>query len=80
MITTIPLIQGIKPMKAKFTFEEVADMLGMSMKDLQSEIDSGDLGFTYDDGEKRITLYDLEKYMGGEQAMKITQEYVKENS
>lgn len=67
-------------MKSKFTYEEVAEMLGMSIDELESEIDSGDLGFTYDDGEKMITLYDLEKYMGSEQTMKITQEYLSENS
>jgi hypothetical protein len=67
-------------MKSKFTFEEVSEMLGMTIKQLESEIDSGNLGFTYDDGDKMITLYDLEKYMGSEQTMKITQEYLKENS
>lgn len=67
-------------MKSKFTYEEVAEMLGMSIDELESEIDSGDLGFTYDDGKKMITLYDLEKYMGSEQTMKITQEYLSENS
>ena len=67
-------------MKSKFTFEEVSEMLGMTIKQLESEIDSGNLGFTYDDGEKMITLYDLEKYMGSEQTMKITQEYLSEKS
>lgn len=65
-------------MKSKFTFEEVSEMLDMTTKQIESEIDSGNLSFTYDEGEKKITLYDLEKYMGSEQTMKIVREYSSE--
>ncbi len=65
-------------MKSKFTFEEVSEMLDMSTDQIESEIESGSLGFTYDEGEKMITLYDLEKYMGSEQTMKIVREYSSE--
>ncbi len=67
------------PMKSKFTFEEVSEMLDMTTKQIESEIDSGNLSFTYDEGEKKITLYDLEKYMGSEQTMKIVREYSKKS-
>jgi hypothetical protein len=54
-------------------------MLDMTIKQIESEIDSGNLSFTYDEGEKKITLYDLEKYMGSDQTMKIVREYSNKN-
>ncbi|MGM0586854.1 MAG: hypothetical protein ACQETE_00425 [Bacteroidota bacterium] len=63
-------------MRSMFTLEEVAQMLDMTEKQVNNEVDTGQLGYTYEDGEKRVTLYDLEKYMGAEQAMKITREFL----
>lgn len=63
-------------MRSMFTIDEVAEMLDMTEKQIKSELDNGELGFTYEDGEKRITLYDLEKYMGADHALKITREFL----
>ena len=65
-------------MKAKFTLQEIGEMLEMSVAEVEEEIDNGHLNYSFDDGEKRVTLYDLEKYMGAEHARKITQEYMSE--
>lgn len=67
-------------MRSMFTVEEVSEMLDMTEKQIESEMSSGELGFTYDDGIKKITLYDLEKYMGGDQALKITREFLRKKS
>lgn len=67
-------------MKAKFTLKEVGEMLEMSVSEVKSEIDKGYLNYSFENGEKYVTLYDLEKYMGAEHAKKITQEYLNANS
>ena len=63
-------------MQSMFTLEEVAEMLEMSVSEVESEIDSGHLSYSFENGEKRVTLYDLEKYMGAEQTRKITEDYL----
>jgi len=65
-------------MKAQFTESEVAEMLDMSKKELLKELRSGQLGYSVDNktGRRRITLYDLEKYMGSEHAMMVVQEFL----
>jgi len=63
-------------MRSMFTIEEIGEMLDMKVSDVESELENGNLGYTYHDGEKRVTLYDLEKYMGAEQTRKITREYL----
>ena len=67
-------------MKAKFTLKEVGEMLDMSVAEVEQEIDNGYLNYSFQSGKKRVTLYDLEKYMGSEQAQKITQEYLNAQS
>lgn len=62
-----------------FTLEEVGEMLDMSVSEVQQEIENGYLNYSFQKGEKKVTLYDLEKYMGAEQAQKITRAYIKEN-
>lgn len=59
-----------------FTLEEVSQMLNMTREEVESEIINGYLGYNYDNGEKKVTLYDLEKYMGEEQTSKITREFL----
>lgn len=66
-------------MRSKFTIEEVSQMLDMKPSEVESEIEDGYLGYTYDEGEKKVTLYDLEKYMGAERTREITQEFLQEN-
>lgn len=51
-------------------------MLDMKTSDVEKEIASGHLTYSFHEGEKMITLYDLEKYMGAEQTRKITSEYL----
>jgi hypothetical protein len=63
-------------MKSTFTLPEIAEMLDMSVEDVEEEIDSGHLSYTFQDGEKKVTLYDLEKYMGPEQTKNITNDYL----
>lgn len=63
-------------MRSMFTLKEVGTMLNMNEDQVEKEIDSGHLGYTFEDGEKKVTLYDLEKYMGAEQTRKITNEYL----
>jgi hypothetical protein len=59
-----------------FSLEEVGEMLDMKTSDVEKEIESGHLTYSFHEGEKMITLYDLEKYMGAEQTRKITNEYL----
>lgn len=66
-------------MRSMFTLEEVGKMLNMTEDQVQKEIDSGHLGYTFKNGEKKVTLYDLEKYMGAEQTRKITNEFLEAN-
>lgn len=63
-------------MRSKFTLKEIAEMLDMSVSEVEREIDDGYLSYSFDNGEKRVTLYDLEKYMGAEQTQKITRDYL----
>lgn len=63
-------------MRSMFTLEEVGTMLEMTKAQVEKEIDGGHLGYTFENGEKKVTLYDLEKYMGAEQTRKITQEFM----
>lgn len=63
-------------MRSMFTLSEVGTMLNMPEDQVEKEIDSGHLGYTFEDGEKKVTLYDLEKYMGAEQTRKITREFL----
>lgn len=67
-------------MRSKFSLEEVGKMLNMTEDQVEKEIDGGHLGYTFEDGEKKVTLYDLEKYMGAEQTRKITQEFLQDQS
>lgn len=63
-----------------FSLEEVGEMLDMKTSEVEKEIKSGHLTYSFHEGEKQITLYDLEKYMGAEQTKKITQDYLSENT
>lgn len=63
-------------MRSMFSLEEVGKMLEMNPEEVEKEIENGHLTYVYNDGEKRITLYDLEKYMGAEQTRKITREFL----
>lgn len=65
-------------MRSKFTLEEVGTMLDMTPDQVEKEIDAGHLGYTFENGEKNVTLYDLEKYMGAEQTRKITREFLQD--
>lgn len=65
-------------MRSKFSLEEVGQMLDMKPSEVEDEIDDGYLGYTFDDGEKKVTLYDLEKYMGAARTRKITQEFLQQ--
>ncbi|MDX1617917.1 MAG: hypothetical protein R3224_03970 [Balneolaceae bacterium] len=47
----------------------------MKPSEVESEVNDGNLGYTFEDGEKKVTLYDLEKYMGADRAKEITQEF-----
>lgn len=67
-------------MRSMFTLEEVAEMLDMKVAEVEKEIDGGHLSYSFHEGEKRVTLYDLEKYMGPEQTRKITSEYLEAES
>jgi hypothetical protein len=59
-----------------FSLDEVGEMLDMKTSEVKKEIESGHLTYSFHEGEKRVTLYDLEKYMGADQTRKITQEYL----
>lgn len=63
-------------MKSMFTLGEVAKMLDMSIEEVKEEIDKGYLSYSFQNGDKKIALYDLEKYMGAEQTKKITEDYL----
>lgn len=63
-------------MRSMFTLEEVGMMLDMDTSEVEKEIENGHLTYSFHEGEKRVTLYDLEKYMGAEQTRKITQEFL----
>lgn len=63
-------------MRSMFSLEEVGEMLDMTPSEVEKEIESGHLTYSFHEGEKRITLYDLEKYMGPEQTQKITSDYL----
>lgn len=65
-------------MRSMFSLEEVGQMLDMNPSEVESEIDDGNLGYTFEEGEKKVTLYDLEKYMGAERTREITQEFFQE--
>lgn len=63
-------------MRSMFSLEEVGEMLDMKPSEVEKEIENGHLTYSFHEGEKRVTLYDLEKYMGAEQTRKITQEFL----
>ena len=63
-------------MRSMFSLEEVGNMLDMKTSAVEKEIESGHLTYSFHDGKKQVTLYDLEKYMGAEQTRKITQEFL----
>jgi len=63
-------------MRSKFSLEEVGKMLDMKPGEVKKEIENGHLTYSFHEGEKMVTLYDLEKYMGAEQTRKITQEFL----
>lgn len=63
-------------MRSMFSLEEVGEMLDMKTSKVEKEIETGHLTYSFHEGEKMITLYDLEKYMGAEQTRKITNEYL----
>lgn len=63
-------------MRSMFSLKEVGEMLDMTTKEVEKEIENGHLTYSFHNGEKKITLYDLEKYMGAEQTQKITQDYL----
>lgn len=67
-------------MRSMFTLEEVGTMLDMTVAQVEKEIEGGHLGYTFENGKKKVTLYDLEKYMGAEQTRKITQEFIQDQS
>ena len=62
-------------MRSMFSLDEVAKMLDMKKDEVKKELETGRLTYSFHEGEKRISLYDLEKYMGAERTKKITQEY-----
>ena len=64
-------------MRSMFSLEEVGQMLDMKPSEVKKEIEGGHLTYSFDEGQKRVSLYDLEKYMGAEQTRKITQEFLK---
>lgn len=63
-------------MRSMFSIEEIGEMLNMKPSEVESELENGNLGFTYEEGEKMVTLYDLEKYMGAEQTRSIIREFM----
>lgn len=63
-------------MRSRFSLKEVGEMLDMTTNEVEKEIENGYLTYSFHNGEKKITLYDLEKYMGAEQTQKITQDYL----
>ena len=67
-------------MQSVFSLEEIGQMLDMKPSDVEKEIDNGDLGYTFEEGEKKVTLYDLEKYMGAERTREITREFFQQQN
>jgi hypothetical protein len=67
-------------MKSMFTIGEVGDMLDMSVEEVEQEINNGYLSYSFQNGKKKVTLYDLEKYMGAQQTQKITANYLSGDS
>lgn len=63
-------------MKSMFSLQEVGEMLDMSVDEVRGEIEQGYLNYSFENGKKMVTLYDLEKYMGAEQTRQITQAYL----
>ena len=63
-------------MRSMFSLEEVGEMLDMKTSEVEREIETGHLTYSFHEGEKRITLYDLEKYMGAERTREITQDFL----
>lgn len=63
-------------MRSMFSLEEVGQMLDMDQNEVEKEIEDGHLTYSFDKGQKQVSLYDLEKYMGAEQTRKITQEFL----
>lgn len=64
-------------MRSMFTVEEVSEMLDMKISEVSQEMENGHLSYTYHQGKRVITLYDLEKYMGSDITMAITREYLR---
>lgn len=67
-------------MRSMFSLEEIGEMLDMKTSEVEKEIENGHLTYSFHEGEKMVTLYDLEKYMGAEQTRKITREYLENQS
>lgn len=67
-------------MRSMFSLEEIGEMLDMKTSEVEKEIEGGHLTYSFHEGEKMVTLYDLEKYMGAEQTRKITREYLENQS
>lgn len=67
-------------MRSMFSLEEIGEMLDMETNEVEKEIEDGHLTYSFHKGEKMVTLYDLEKYMGAEQTQKITSEYLENQS
>lgn len=65
-------------MRSTFSLEEVGKMLDMESDEVEKEIEDGHLTYSFYEGKKRVSLYDLEKYMGAEQTRKITQEFLQD--
>lgn len=53
-------------------------MLNMDPSDVVKELESGQLTYTFHEGEKKVTMYDLEKYMGADQTRKIVREFLED--
>ncbi|WP_372638042.1 hypothetical protein [Fodinibius sp.] len=67
-------------MRSTFSLEEVGKMLDMNPGEVEKEIEDGHLTYSFYEGKKRVSLYDLEKYMGPEQTRKITREFLENKS
>lgn len=67
-------------MRSTFSLEEVGKMLDMNPSEVKKEIEDGHLTYSFYEGKKRVSLYDLEKYMGAEQTRKITREFLENKS
>lgn len=65
-------------MRSRFSLEEIGEMLDMDVDEVEHEIKSGHLTYSFHEGEKIVTLYDLEKYMGAERTREITQNFLSE--